>query len=163
MRKKIKLLFVDDEEKFLEGMTERLKLRDLVVHSFTNGADALEAVKKETYDMALIDLKMPGMDGEELLEKLKKAIPTMEVVILTGHASEESAERTFRARAFDYLQKPCEPDDLISAVTRAYAKRIRTKSIQLKAQANAVIASAKGSSPRELLHMLQDLDDQEIR
>jgi DNA-binding NtrC family response regulator len=160
MKKKIRLLFVDDEEKFLKGMSERLKLRDLLVHSFDNGADALEAVKKEPYDVALIDLKMPGMDGEELLKKLKDIIPAMEVIILTGHGSIESAKRTTRAGAYEYLQKPCELDELISAISTAYSKRVTSKNEALRAQVNAIMADAGGYNPIDVLHMLRDLEEQ---
>ena len=160
MRKPIKLLFVDDEEKFLKGMTQRLELRDLVVHSFNNGTDALESAKKETYDVALLDLKMPEMDGEELLKRLKQMLPALEVIILTGHGSEDSAARTFREGAYDYLMKPCELDELISAISRAYAKKIKAKNQALKEQANAIIAASKDYTPRELLRMLQDLDEE---
>jgi DNA-binding NtrC family response regulator len=160
MKKKIKLLFVDDEEKFLKGMSERLKLRDLLVHSFDNGHDALEAVKKEPYDVALIDLKMPGMHGEELLKKLKECIPAMEVIILTGHGSIESAKRTTRAGAYEYLQKPCELDELISAISTAYSKRVTAKNEALRAQVNAIMADAGGYNPIDVLHMLRDLEEQ---
>jgi DNA-binding NtrC family response regulator len=159
MKRQIKLLFVDDEEKFLKGMTQRLQLRDLAVHSFNNGADALESAKKEIYDVALIDLKMPGMDGEELLKKLKQMIPAMEVIILTGHGSEESAIRTFRGGAYEYLMKPCELDELMSAISRAYAKRVKAKNQALQEKADAIIAAAKDYTPRELLRMLQDLEE----
>ncbi len=161
MKKKIKLLFVDDEEKFRKGMTERLKLRDIVVHSFSNGVDAAKAVKKEAYDVALLDLKMPGMDGEELLEILKETVPALEVVILTGHGSLDSATRTFRAGAYEYLMKPCELDELLSAITKAYAKRIKTKNEALRVQVDAIVAAAEGYNPREMLGMLQDLEEQE--
>jgi DNA-binding NtrC family response regulator len=161
MKKQIKLLFVDDEEKFLKGMTHRLQLRDLLVHPFTNGADALNAAKKEAYDVALIDLKMPEMDGEELLKELKQLNPSLEVIILTGHGSEDSAVRTFREGAYEYLMKPCELDELISAISRAYAKRIKAKNQALKDKTNAIIASSKEYTPRELLRMLQELDDEE--
>jgi DNA-binding NtrC family response regulator len=160
MKKQIKLLFVDDEEKFLKGMTQRLELRDLVVHSFDNGIDALDSAKKENYDVALLDLKMPEMDGEEVLKKLKQMTPALEVVILTGHGSEDSAVRTFREGAYEYLMKPCELDDLISAITRAYAKRIKAKNQILKDKANAIIAASKDYTPRELLRMLQELDEE---
>lgn len=160
MKKQIKLLFVDDEERFLNGMTQRLKLRDMVVHSFNNGADALESAKKENYDIALIDLKMPGMDGEELLKKLKQKIPAMEVIILTGHGSEESAIRTFRGGAYEYLMKPCELDELMSAITRAYTKRLKAKNQAMKDKANAIIAASEDFTPRELLRMLQDLEEE---
>ena len=161
MKRQIKLLFVDDEEKFLKGMTQRLKLRDLVVHSFSNGIDALEAAGKEAHDVALIDLKMPEMDGEELLKKLKQMNPTMEVIILTGHGSEDSAVRTFRDGAYEYLMKPCELDELMSAIARAYAKRLKAKNEGLRDQANAIVAASKGYTPRELLRMLQDLEEED--
>jgi DNA-binding NtrC family response regulator len=159
VKKKIKLLFVDDEPKFLSRMSERLRLRDLVVHSFGNGADALEAIKNETYDVALIDLKMPGMRGEELLEKIKALVPATEVVILTGHGSFESVEKTFRAGAYEYLLKPCELDDLISAITRAYARRVKARNEALTAKANSIIAASEGYQPRELLRMLEELEE----
>lgn len=160
MKKKIKLLFVDDEEKFLKGMTERLKLRDLEVHAFSNGVDALEALKKKImFDVALIDLKMPGMDGEELLKKLKDMIPAMEVIILTGHGSIESAKRTTRAGAYEYLLKPCELDDLITAITKAYSKRVKAKNETLRAQVNAIMADAAGYSPIDVLNMLRELEE----
>jgi DNA-binding NtrC family response regulator len=160
MKKQIKLLFVDDEEKFLKGMTQRLKLRDLVVHSFNNGVDALESARKETYDVALIDLKMPEMDGEELLNELKRMIPKLEVIILTGHASEDSAVRTFRGGAYEYLTKPCELEELLTAISRAYAKRLKAKNKVMKDKANAIMATSKKYTPRELLRMLQDLEDE---
>ena len=160
MKKQIKLLFVDDEEKFLKGMTQRLELRDLVVHPFDNGLDALDSAKEQEYDVALIDLKMPEMDGEELLKKLKQLNPAMEVIILTGHGSEDSAVRTFREGAYEYLMKPCEIDELISAISRAYAKKIKAKNQALKEKANAIISASGDYTPRELLRMLQDLDEE---
>ena len=155
---KIKLLFVDDEEKFLRGMAERLRLRGVDVHSFSGGDKALEAVQRDSYDVALIDLRMPGMQGEELLGRLKQIMPAMEVVILTGQGSVESAKQTFRAGAYDYLQKPCELDELISVIARAYAKRLQAKNEAMKARAAAVIAGADGCTPFELLRMLEDLE-----
>ena len=161
MKKKIKLLFVDDEEKFLRGMAERLKLRDLTVDAFNNPVDALEAVKsKEAYDVALLDLKMPGMDGEELLKKLKELIPAMEVIILTGHGSIESAKSTTRAGAYEYLLKPCDLDQLISAISTAYSKRVKAKNEALRAQVNAIMADAAGYNPLDVLYMLRDLEEE---
>jgi DNA-binding NtrC family response regulator len=119
---------VDDEEKFIKSMAERLKLRDFEVFAFGNAADALEAMKqKDTCDVALIDLKMPGMDGEQLLKELKTHIPEMEDIILTGHGSIESAKRTTRAGAYEYLQKPCDLDDVISSITSAYSYPLSTQ------------------------------------
>ena len=120
MKRQIKLLFVDDEEKFLKGMTERLKLRDLMVHSFNNGPDALAAAKKETYDVALLDLKMPGIDGIEVLRRVKKDHPNVEVVILTGHGYEEDERTCTELGAFTFLRKPVDIDTLSEALKAAY-------------------------------------------
>jgi two-component system NtrC family response regulator len=160
MAKKIKLLFVDDEEKFLKSMTERLKLRDLEVFSFSNGADALEVMKKkDTCDVALIDLKMPEMDGEALLKELKNRIPEMEVIILTGHGSIASAKRTTQTGAYEYLQKPCDLDDIISSITSAYAKRVKNKNERTEAEVNALMANVLGLSPIAILEKLRELDE----
>ena len=162
MPKKIKLLFVDDEEKFLKSMAERLKLRDFEVFAFSNAADALDAMKqKDTCDVALIDLKMPGMDGEELLKELKTKIPEMEVIILTGHGSIESAKRTTRAGAYEYLQKPCELDDVITSITSAYSKRVKSKSEKMEAKVNDLMANVVGLSPIAILEKLRQLEDKE--
>ena len=158
MTQKIRLLFVDDEEKFLESTSTRLRLRDLEVYAFTNGPDALKAVETTTIDVALLDLKMPGMDGEQLLAKLKEKFPSMEVVILTGHGSVDSAIRTTQAGAFGYLQKPCELDEVIAAISQAYAKQIMAKKTEKAKRVQAVLDQAIGYSPTQLLDELRKID-----
>ena len=91
MTGKIKLLIVDDEERFLRTLTQRLSLRDFDVTAVINGKDAIETAKKMEFELALVDLKMPGIDGEKVLELLKKNDPFIEVIILTGHGSLESS------------------------------------------------------------------------
>jgi DNA-binding NtrC family response regulator len=159
MAEKIRLLFVDDEEKFLNSMTTRLSMRDLDVSSFSNGADALAASKKQSFDVALLDLKMPGMDGEELLGKLKEQHSDLEVVILTGHGSIKSAVDLTRQGAFEYLQKPCEIDDLITSISNAYAKRIVARKSAKSQKVEALLAKAVGYSPIELLNKLKEIED----
>lgn len=159
MGQKIKLLFVDDEEKFLNAMTTRLVLRELDVSSYTNGADALEAAQTKSFDVALLDLKMPGMDGEELLGKLKELHPDLEVVILTGHGSIKSAVDLTRQGAFEYLQKPCELDALITSISNAYAKRIVARKAAKAARVEALLGKAVGYSPIELLNELKKIED----
>lgn len=162
MAKKIKLLFVDDEKKFLTSMTERLRLRDFDVFPFSDARVALETIKqKDSCDVALIDLKMPGMDGEELLKELKARSPEMEVIILTGHGSIESATRTTRAGAYEYLQKPCELNDVITSITLAYSKRIKSKNERLEAKVNHLMANVIGLSPIAILEELRKLGERE--
>jgi len=161
MEDKIKLLFVDDEEKFLDNITARLRLREIDVTAFTGGVEALEVVKHGAkYDVALIDLKMPGMDGEELLNKLKEKDPSIEVVILTGHGSVKSAASLTRSGAYEYLLKPCELDEIISAISKAYAKRIKAISETKSDKVNQLMAKAIGYGPAELLEALRKINNE---
>jgi DNA-binding NtrC family response regulator len=158
MGEKIRLLFVDDETKFLESTTRRLEVRNIEVFPFTGGEAALEATRDQNFDVALIDLKMPGMDGEELLRRLKQQHPRMEVVILTGHGSVDSAKRMTREGAYEYLQKPCELDELIAVLSQAYAKRIVGRREAKAAQVQKLLDKATGYSPLALLEELRKLD-----
>ena len=108
----IKLLIVDDEAKFLDSIARRLEMRGFDVTKAANGQAALEAAQSAKFDLALLDLKMPGLDGKQVLELLKKAHKYLEVVILTGHGSIESAVECTKLGAFDYLPKPYELDKL---------------------------------------------------
>ena len=90
--KKIKLLLVDDEAEFLDTLVDRLDLRDLKTGVAYNGKEALSAVEEEEPDVIVLDVKMPEMDGIEVLRRIKKAYPHVEVIILTGHGSEQDEE-----------------------------------------------------------------------
>jgi DNA-binding NtrC family response regulator len=155
--KKIRLLFVDDEEKFLRAMTKRLETRGLEVHAFPSGAEALDAAEKTAFDVALVDLKMPGMDGEELLARLKQQHPLVEVVILTGHGSVSSAVRATQAGAYEYLQKPCELDDVLTVITKAYAKHVAAQDTVEQAEVDRLMKKAVGMGPVALLEELRKL------
>ena len=106
MSNKIKLLIVDDEVAFLESMAKRLEIRDFEVQTASCGSEAIELAHKEHFDLALLDLKMPGMDGKKVLEILKKDDPFIEAIILTGHGSVDSAVDCTKLGAFGYLPKP---------------------------------------------------------
>ena len=127
MTGKIKLLIVDDEERFLRTLTQRLSLRDFDVTAVSNGKDAIETVKKMEFELALVDLKMPGIDGEKVLELLKKNDPFIEVIILTGHGSLESSVACSKLGSHGYLQKPCETIELLQILKSAYKARVRKK------------------------------------
>ncbi|MFH1892473.1 MAG: response regulator, partial [Candidatus Zixiibacteriota bacterium] len=88
---KIRLLIVDDELKFLDSIAKRLELRDFDITKATNGEQALEIARRERFDLVLLDLKMPGLNGKQVLEILKKEHKYLEVIILTGHGSLDSA------------------------------------------------------------------------
>jgi len=119
------VLLVDDEVPFVETMTKRLKKRDLVVNSAYSGQEALDILDKHrNTDVVILDVKMPGMDGIETLEKIKKSYPLTEVVMLTGHATVESAIEGMKKGAYDYLMKPCDIDQLMQKVEEATLKKL---------------------------------------
>ncbi len=118
------VLLVDDEVPFVETMTKRLNKRDLQVSTAFSGAEALEKLGKESrIEVVILDVKMPGMDGIETLREIKRKHPLVEVVMLTGHATVETAIEGMKLGAFDYLMKPCDMDVLISKVRGAASRK----------------------------------------
>lgn len=118
------VLLVDDEVPFVEAMTRRLTKRDLKITTAFSGQEALDRLKEDHgIEIVILDVKMPGMDGIEALRKIKKGYPLVEVVMLTGHATVESAIEGMKLGAFDYLMKPCDMDQLITKVREAVAKK----------------------------------------
>ncbi len=118
------VLLVDDEVPFVETMTKRLTKRDLDVSTAFNGQEALDKLEESrSIEVIILDVKMPGMDGLETLQKIRKKYPLVEVVMLTGHATVESAIDGMKLGAFDYLMKPCDMDILISKVGEAAKKK----------------------------------------
>jgi DNA-binding NtrC family response regulator len=155
---KIKIMVVDDEARFLQTLTQRLRLRDFEVAAFTNGQEAVQAARKESFDLALVDLKVPGMTGELVLETLKKEHPLMEVVILTGHGSIPSAVRCTQAGSYNYLQKPCETEELLDVLKNAYMKRLQRKLQLDQEKMDKILQLSLGESPLGILRRLRDLD-----
>ena len=103
------VMLVDDEVPFVETTTKRLEKRNLKIIKAFSGEEALETLKTHrNTDVVILDVKMPGMDGLETLTELKKQYPLIEVVMLTGHATVESAIEGMKLGAYDYLMKPCE-------------------------------------------------------
>lgn len=118
------ILLVDDEVPFVETMTKRLDKRGLRVVSAYSGQEALDVLEKESgIDVIILDVKMPGMDGIETLQEIKKRYPLKEVIMLTGHATVETAIEGMKLGAFDYLMKPCDIDILVSKVNEAAKKK----------------------------------------
>src|SRR3989337_2238309 len=114
------VMLVDDEVPFVETMTKRLTKRNLTILSAFSGAEALEKLKtQKNVDVVVLDVKMPGMDGIETLREIKRAHPLVEVVMLTGHATVETAIEGMKLGAFDYLMKPCEVELLMAKVEEA--------------------------------------------
>jgi DNA-binding NtrC family response regulator len=157
MSGKIRLLFVDDEEEFVNYMTKRLQRHEFEVHSYTDPVQALQQTEGQSFDVALLDLKMPEMDGEELLNRLKERDPGVEVIILTGHGSIESAFRSAQVGAYEYLLKPCEFDDLVHSLNQAYAKHIRALGGEKARQVDDLMQRAGELAPLDLLRRLRKI------
>jgi len=120
----LKVMLVDDEVPFVETMTKRLTKRDLLIMQAFSGNEALECLAKDTrIDVIILDVKMPGMDGVETLKEIKKSHPLIEVIMLTGHATVDSAIEGMKQGAYDYLMKPCNIDELIAQIAEAGAKK----------------------------------------
>jgi sodium-dependent dicarboxylate transporter 2/3/5 len=117
--KKIYVLLVDDEDRYRESLVQRLRLRGYRVEGVGDGAEAIRVVRLTRPDVVLLDRKMPGLQGEEVLKEVKKIAPEVQVVMLTGHGSIESATETGRMDAYAYLEKPCETELLVATIEAA--------------------------------------------
>ena len=157
----INLLIVDDEKDFLTSISRSLELRGMQVHCADRGDAAIEIARKNPIDIALVDLKMPGMNGQQTLEALKKEHPSMEIVILTGHGTIDSAAACTRSGAYAYLQKPCEFEKLMDTLVQAYKKRVMTKKQIEEKKLDAILKISLGDSPRRILEKLAQFDQQE--
>lgn len=118
--KKIKLLIADDEHEFASTLVARLEMRNFMVKMVNSGHDALEAVDEDKPDVLLLDLKMPDLDGLEVLARLRERHKDLKVIILTGHGSFEAGREGMELGAYDYLMKPIELGKLIDVVRSAY-------------------------------------------
>lgn len=124
-------LLVDDEIEFLDTLLKRLNKRELQVHGVRSGEEALAYLEKNAVDVVVLDVKMPGMDGVQVLREIKKRTPLVEVIMLTGHASVEVAIEGMELGAFDYLMKPINIDDLLYKIQDAHKKKaIQEKKIR---------------------------------
>ena len=134
------ILLVDDEQGFVETLAKRVANRGLNVHTVMSGQGAIDFLEADkSIDVVVMDVKMPGMDGIEALKRIKSEIPLVEVVMLTGHATVESAIEGMKAGAFDYLMKPCELEDLLAKVNEAYDKKQAQETKILEARARHIV------------------------
>jgi len=156
---KINLLIVDDEEQFLDSIGRSLTLRDFNVIAVNRGEKAIKAARKQPIDVALVDLKMPGINGEETLKALKKEHPWMEVVILTGHGTINSAAECTRIGAFSYLQKPCDLDQILEILKNAYKKKVMTRKNIEDEKMDQLLKLSLSHSPLGILRKLKEIEN----
>ena len=143
---KMKMMLVDDEERFLATTQKLLAKKDIEVVTATNGKDALEILLQKNIHVVILDVKMPGMDGIATLKEIKSRFPMVEVIMLTGHATVESAIEGLKTGATDYLMKPTGIDELIGRAEEAFQKRQRLEEKIRLAQSRKFM-----KSPRDIL------------
>lgn len=120
---RIKLLLVDDEIGYLNVLSNRLARRNIEVAKASTGSEAIQTLRRQEFDVAVLDLKLEDMDGIEVLKIFKKMDPKIMVIMLTGHGSEKAAREGIEFGAFDYLTKPCEFEELLAKIRAAYNKQ----------------------------------------
>lgn len=143
---KPRIMLVDDEESFANTLAERLTIRDYDVTVSFNGNDALKKIKNLNFDVVILDVAMPGIDGIDALREIKKLKPLTEVIMLTGHATVETAIEGMRLGALDYLTKPCETEDLAEKINKAYERKAEQDDRIREARVKEII-----NSPRSVL------------
>ena len=158
---KIMLLMVDDEVKFLESISKRLVLKNFDVTTAVNGKEAIESAEKGFFDVAVVDFQMPGMDGTQVLRTLKEKHKYLEIIMLTGHATVDSAVECTKLGAFKYLEKPYDFENLVETIQEAYEARLKKKFEHNQKRMEEIQKLSISSSPLGLLRAMARLDDDE--
>lgn len=146
-----RIMLVDDEERFLVTTKKLLVRKGFEVLTAGGGREALEILARKDVPVVILDVKMPGMDGVTALKEMKKLFPLVEVIMLTGNATVESAIEGLKSGAFDYLMKPCDLDDLIRKTEEANEKRHKMEEKIRMAQLRTTM-----KSPRDILKQMED-------
>lgn len=115
---KVKLLLIDDEEELIFTLAERLMLRGFEADAVTNPADAIKLIEKKVYDLAIIDIKLPGINGIELMKIIREIIPNIKIILLTGHGTPEEGKKAKLDGASEYLIKPININELIGNINK---------------------------------------------
>jgi DNA-binding NtrC family response regulator len=119
---KAKVLLVDDEVEFVSALAERLRLRGYDARAISRAEDALAIIRSDPPDVVLLDFKMPGMDGIEILKLIKEMHPSVEVIMVTGHGDTQSREEVMNSGAFEYIMKPIDIGELILKINKSKEK-----------------------------------------
>jgi len=141
----MKLLFIDDEQTFLKYLAKRLVLDGFIVKTTFSGEEGVEAASKEDFDVAVVDLHMPGIDGIEVQKRLKDLQPKLPCIVLTGHASVENALESGKYNAFKFLSKPVDMDTLIETINAAYDHRVKKEQASSGSDGSQIIEKKEGA------------------
>lgn len=158
---KIRVLLVDDEEDYVKAMAERMDMRDLQSQVALSGEEALKLLEKEPPDVIVLDLRMPGMQGMEVLERVRKEHPHIQVIILTGHGGEAEEAEARRLGAFEYLQKPADTGALVRTIQGAWRRSIQVAKELLKESKEGfdrtmtAAALAEGGMPEDAAEFME--------
>ncbi len=157
---KCRILLVDDEYSMRDSLTEWFKKDGYEVVAAQNATEALRAMQEQSFDVALLDIKMPGMDGMELQSHVRRIDPQLAVIMITAFASVETAVQALKQGAFDYVTKPVDPDELSHLVTRALEqRRLERENVQLKQSIEGLVSADTivGDSPamKKVLELVQ--------
>ncbi len=159
---KINVLLVDDEEALLDSIKRRLQIREFNVIAVNRGEKALEVVRDQPVDVAILDLKMPGMSGKDVLLRLKKDYPWLEIIILTGHGSFDPEKEGAYGKAYTYLAKPCDLTTLLQVLVDAYEKTVMNRHQIARQEFEQLLRKTTLKSPREILRRLKELDEEKL-
>jgi len=157
---KIRVLLVDDEEDYVKAMAERMDLRDLQSQVALSGEEALAVLDEDPPDVMVLDLRMPGMQGMEVLERVRREHPHIQVIILTGHGGEKEEAEARRLGAFEYLQKPADTGDLVKTIQSAWRRSIQVAKELLREsregfdRSMTAAALAEGGMPEEAADLM---------
>ena len=150
---KMRIMLVDDEERFLSTTKKLLSKKGIDLMTALSGLEALEILNYQSIHVVILDVKMPGMDGMATLREIKRRHPLTEVIMLTGHATVESAVEGLKSGATDYLMKPANIDELVDKAEEAFEKRKR-----LEEKIRVAKTRLYMKSPREILKKTNEYD-----
>lgn len=163
MDDKINILLVDDEEALLDAIKRRLQIRAFNVIAVNRGDKALDVVRQYPIDVAILDLKMPGMSGKDVLVNLKRDYPWIEIVILTGHGSVDPEKETVYDQAYSFLAKPCDLETLLNVLVEAYKKTVMNRMRISSGEMEKILQASALTSTQELLKRLKELERQPLQ
>ncbi|HDZ90267.1 MAG: response regulator [Deltaproteobacteria bacterium] len=141
----MRVLLIDDEETLVEYLSKRLLREGFMVKATFSGEEAVEVAAGEAFDVAVVDLKMPGIDGVETQEKLKKIQPFLQSIVLTGHGAVDTALESGRQDAFKYLLKPIEYDNLVDTIKAAYKKKVELQQAKFQQEVDEIYRAGMGA------------------